>query len=564
MRRNSLFRLLAMTSAMVIGLMSATRAFAEGSVYIKANLTDVKIGDLYYDLNTKTHKAAVVYQHHPVGELSNYGGMASIVIPSTVKFALPLQEEITYDVVEIGDYAFGKADDTYSLSIPSSIVYIGRNPIFFSKSYYEDRNPDKWYDDGFYVDNCLLDTKRNDSGSKAPYHRTNFTVKKGTRVIADYIINADNVTFLEGKVRLSSKPFYADFPNPHDKDYLKTITLLGAEIDGSIRSDNEVTIYNYSGEIDYSTDTYNSLKKMYVTRDVARYHTTGRNVQWKDKVELFRFKVGDLYYELLNKDEAVVAYDASYASLSKEIVIPDKVTNNGHTFPVTKIDNEAFKGAAFTKVTLPSTITTVSESAFSGCTKLTDVAFADEVTTIGKQAFVGCTALKELDLNKVANISAEAFKGCTSLATLTTSYAGVVNAHGMAFDGLNKGNITLQVASNMVSRYKEDAVWKDFKIAANRYKLEGIWYELSGSEAMVVKEKNGEGNYSELTGKVTIPKDVVINGKYYTVTSLEVGAFQYAPFEELDIRCQVTILPEGCCFAMPNLTNLSFNLICND
>ena len=556
MRRNSLFRLLAVMSAMVIGLMSATKAYADGSVYIKANLTDVKIGDLYYDLNTKTHKAAVVYQHHPVGELSNYGGMASIVIPSTVKFALPLQEEITYDVVEIGDYAFGKADDTYSLSIPSSIVYIGRNPIFFSKSYYEDRNPDKWYDDGFYVDNCLLDTKRKDSGSRAPYHRTNFTVKKGTRVIADYIINADNVTFLEGKVKLSSKPFYADFPNPHYKDYLKTITLLGAEIDGSIRSDNEVTIYNYSGEIDYSTDTYNSLKKMYVTRDVARYHTTGRNVQWKDKVELFRFKVGDLYFELLNKDEAVVAYDASYASLSKEIVIPDKVTNNGHTFPVTKIDNEAFKGAAFTKVTLPSTITTVSEGAFSGCTKLTDVTFADEVTTIGKQAFVGCTALKELDLNKVANIAAEAFKGCTTLATMFSSYKGVINAHGMAFDGLNKGNITLQVASDMVSRYEQDSFWKDFNIAANRHKVEGIWYELSGSEAMVVKEKSGEGNYAELTGKVTIPKDVVINGKYYTVTSLEKGAFQYAPFMELDIRCQVTVLPEGCCFAMPNLTKV--------
>ena len=195
-----------------------------------------------------------------------------------------------------------------------------------------------------------------------------------------------------------------------------------------------MTIYNYSGKIDYSTNTYKSMKKMYVTRDVARYHTTGRNVQWKDKVELFRFKVGDLYYELLNKDEAVVAYDASYASLSKEIVIPDKVTDNGHTFTVTRIDNEAFKGAAFTKVTLPSTITTVSEGAFSGCTKLTDVAFADEVTTIGKQAFVGCTALKELDLNKVANIAAEAFKGCTTLATMFSSYKGVINAHGMFQD----------------------------------------------------------------------------------------------------------------------------------
>ena len=103
MSTKRLFRLLAMTSAMVIGLMSATRAFAEGSVYIKANLTDVKIGDLYYDLNTKTHKAAVVYELCDDG---NYKSLTSVVIPEKVKFALPLQEEITYDVVEIGERAF--------------------------------------------------------------------------------------------------------------------------------------------------------------------------------------------------------------------------------------------------------------------------------------------------------------------------------------------------------------------------------------------------------------------------------------------------------------------------
>ena len=562
MRRNSLFRLLAILPASVtafvltfmLAVLPTTRVYAGyiHNTFINPNLEDVKIGDLYYDLNTKTHKAAVTYQHNSP-DLENYKGLTSVVIPEKVKFALPLQEEITYDVVEIGEEAFRFNTTITSISIPSSIICISSD-IWSSgiiSGYYMEQNPNGWYKDGYYVDGCLVYTKHDSYGN--PANRDNFYVKEGTRLIASDILRAEHVHFPEGKIILSLNVQYTLHSNSFNK-----ATLWGTTIDGYLKSSKEgdLTIYNYSGEIDYSTNTYKSMKKMYVTRDVARYHTTGRNVQWKDKVELFRFKVGDLYYELLNKDEAVVAYDASYASLSKEIVIPDKVTDNGHTFTVTRIDNEAFKGAAFTKVTLPSTITTVSEGAFSGCTKLTDVAFADEVTTIGKQAFVGCTALKELDLNKVANIAAEAFKGCTTLATMFSSYKGVINAHGMAFDGLNKGNITLQVASNMVSRYEQDSFWKDFHIAANRYKLEGIWYELSGNNAMVVKEKSGEGNYSELTGKVTIPKDVVINGKYYTVTSLEVGAFQYAPFEELDIRCQVTILPEGCCFAMSNLTKV--------
>ena len=562
MRTKRLFRLLAMLPASVtafvltfmLAVLPTKRVYAGHTyrTFINPNLEDVKIGDLYYDLNTKTHKAAVTYQHNSA-DLENYKGLTSVVIPEKVKFALPLQEEITYDVVEIGEEAFRFNTTITSISIPSSIICISSDLWSYGiiSGYYMEQNPNGWYKDGYYVDGCLVYTKHDSYGNPAFYD--DFYVKEGTRLIASDILRADHVHFPEGKIILSLNVQYTLHANSFNK-----ATLWGTTIDGYLKSSSEgnLTIYNYSGEIDYSTNTYNSLKKMYVTRDVARYHTTGRNVQWKDKVELFRFKVGDLYYELLNKDEAVVAYDASYASLSKEIVIPDKVTNNGHTFTVTKIDNEAFKGAAFTKVTLPSTITTVSEGAFSGCTKLTDVAFADEVTTIGKQALVGCTALKELDLNKVANIAAEAFKGCTTLATMFSSYKGVINAHGMAFDGLNKGNITLQVASDMVSRYKADAVWKDFNIAANRHKVEGIWYELSGNNAMVVKEKSGEGNYSELTGKVTIPKDVVINGKYYTVTSLEKGAFQYAPFEELDIRCQVTVLPEGCCFAMPNLTKV--------
>lgn len=552
MRRNSLFRLLAMTSAMVIGLMSATRAFAEGSVYIKANLTDVKIGDLYYDLNTKTHKAAVVYQHNS-GDVENYKGLTNVVIPSKVKFALPLQEEITYDVVEIGEDAFRNNTTITSISIPSSIICISTDIWSHGilSGYFILQYPDGWYKNGYYLDGCLVYTNHDSNGDPKLYE--NFYIKEGTRLIASNIIRATHVHFPEGKIILSQNVQYYYSPSTNK------VTLWGTSIDGYLgdsRKPNELTIYNYGGEIDYSTETYNAMQKMYVTRDVARHHTTGNNAKWRDKVELFRFRANNVYFELLNKEEAVVVYDDSYSSMSNAN-IPAKVTYQDHTFAVKKIDAEAFKNSSIVNLTIPSSIKEIGEGAFSGCTKLANVTFADEITTISKQAFYGCTALKELHLNNVANIASEAFKGCTKLTTLFSDYKGVINAHSLAFDGLNKGNITLQVANSLVDRYKADSLWKDFNIASNRYKMEGIWYELSGNEAKVVKEKSGEGNYAELTGKVTIPKDVVINDKYYTVTSLEVGAFQYAPFKEMDIRCQVTVLPEGCCFAMPNLAKVS-------
>ena len=175
MRRNSLFRLLAVMSAMVIGLMSATRAFAEGSVYIKANLTDVKIGDLYYDLNTKTHKAAVVYQHNS-GDVENYKGLTNVVIPSKVKFALPLQEEITYDVVEIGEEAFRNNTTITSISIPSSIICITTDIWSHGiiSGYFWEQNPDCRYDEGYYVDGCLVYTKHDSYGN--PANRDNLYV----------------------------------------------------------------------------------------------------------------------------------------------------------------------------------------------------------------------------------------------------------------------------------------------------------------------------------------------------------------------------------------------------
>ena len=528
------------------------------SEYINADLQSVKIGDLYYDLNSKTRKAAVVLEHSIFDNaelgLKNYKELTSVDVPATVTFALALQDEITYDVVEIGCQAFhrnGISDKFTHLSLPSSIRYIGKYMLSSNTN-----NIAQWENHGVYLNEYLFDFQ--DSKNDLGLYVSNFHVRKGTHLIANKIIHGATIKqlyFQEDNVILSGDIFYLDSKETNN---LEMVELWGTTIDGYfIAADDAVTIYNYSGEIDYTTETYNSLKTMYVTRDVARHHTTGNNAKWKDKVKSFRFQVGDLYFELLNKDEAVVVSSNSYALLSKEVVIPDKVTDNGHTFMVTKIDDEAFKGAAFTKVTLPSTISSVPLGVFSGCTNLSKVIFPDEMKTIGQRAFENCTALKEISLNNVANIASEAFKGCTSLTTLIADSKSVINAHSLAFDGLNKSNITVQVSDALVSKYKADSFWKDFKIASNRYKVDGIWYEKSGKKAKVVKEKSGTGNYSELTGKVTIPKDVVIEGTYCTVTAIEPGAFQYAPFEELDIRCQVTVLPEGCCFAMPNLTTIT-------
>ena len=64
-------------------------------------------------------------------------------------------------------------------------------------------------------------------------------------------------------------------------------------------------------------------------------------------------------------------------------------------------------------ITIPDSVTTIGEWAFSGCKSLTSVTIPDSVTRIGKGAFFNCNSLTSVTIGKsVSEIVNEAFKGC--------------------------------------------------------------------------------------------------------------------------------------------------------
>ena len=91
--------------------------------------------------------------------------------------------------------------------------------------------------------------------------------------------------------------------------------------------------------------------------------------------------------------------------------------SNSISNPCTYAHHLFLNGEEITSLTLPNSITTIKDFAFSGCTGLTDVTIPNSVTSIGSYAFQGCTGLTDVTIS-AASIGSYAFSGCTGLKSI--------------------------------------------------------------------------------------------------------------------------------------------------
>ena len=79
----------------------------------------------------------------------------------------------------------------------------------------------------------------------------------------------------------------------------------------------------------------------------------------------------------------------------------------------------SFRDIKATSYTIPDSVTSIGERAFSGCESLTSLVIPDRVVSIGDGAFEGCESLKNLVIpDNITSIGKGVFQGCSSLTDI--------------------------------------------------------------------------------------------------------------------------------------------------
>ena len=164
----------------------------------------------------------------------------------------------------------------------------------------------------------------------------------------------------------------------------------------------------------------------------------------------------------------------------KEYAFTNCTALTGVTIPkdVTTIGECAFQGCtALTSVTLPADakLTTIEQGAFYACEMLTSITLPEGLQTIGGNVFNTCEKLPSITIPKsVTTIGDGAFAYCSALKDVTVFWNTPLTIPPGVFAGITPPTgVTLHVPAGTGEAYQGKDVWKEFTI------VEQPWGDLS-------------------------------------------------------------------------------------
>lgn len=139
------------------------------------------------------------------------------------------------------------------------------------------------------------------------------------------------------------------------------------------------------------------------------------------------FKSGDLYYRTTSYNTVEVFKPKGFTYKGGRVIIPSEVKYKGNIYRVTSIGEMAFnlgpvynippyEGYSLTYISIPNSITSIGNNAFTANKKLTSVEIPSSVIEIGIGAFSNCTNLRSINIPKgITEIEGGTFNGCKNL-----------------------------------------------------------------------------------------------------------------------------------------------------
>jgi len=155
--------------------------------------------------------------------------------------------------------------------------------------------------------------------------------------------------------------------------------------------------------------------------------------------------INGIYYHLYPNGKASVTNknwwyidDPSLDTYIGRVSIPSTIIYNGTEYYVTSISSSAFQGCSrLTSVIIPNGVTSIGDHAFQGCDGMTSITIPSSVTSISSSAFQGCSRLTSVTIpNGVTSIGDQAFQGCDGMSSITIP-SSVTSIGSSAFSGCN-------------------------------------------------------------------------------------------------------------------------------
>lgn len=178
---------------------------------------------------------------------------------------------------------------------------------------------------------------------------------------------------------------------------------------------NSIKIESSVNEIDATSFAGCELNQIVLDSSTAFTVVNGTWASSNVEVKVLNSIVQSHTSEYLNADDFINLTDNIYKYFYvKDLNMTSFVVPDG----VSEIENNLFQGFVnLQTVTLPSSVKTIGEYAFDGCSKLAQINL-ESVQHIKLYAFQNCSGLTAIDLSESLTLEANAFVNCSQLVTV--------------------------------------------------------------------------------------------------------------------------------------------------